>query len=190
MAEEHSLCSDEDVVIATEPGQLKELEGRGVRILYIPEKLKNSVEGFYCTDFWCYPMFRSISESMGKNVPVGTLGLLIDNEHPALSEFPSETYSTPRWYEIVSHSSCAVLDDLPELQPIVQTIDNFERNHKLGNLFEVNAGANKVLICTCRLQECMDLPEVNAYARSLLNYIKSDRFAPRQNISAEALADL
>ncbi|MBO5320533.1 MAG: beta-glucuronidase [Ruminococcus sp.] len=190
VAEEHSLCSDEDVVIATEPGQLKELEGRGVRILYIPEKLKNSVEGFYCTDFWCYPMFRSISESMGKNVPVGTLGLLIDNEHPALSEFPSETYSTPRWYEIVSHSSCAVLDDLPELQPIVQTIDNFERNHKLGNLFEVNAGANKVLICTCRLQECMDLPEVNAYARSLLNYIKSDRFAPRQNISAEALADL
>lgn len=189
-AEEFSLDSSEDVFIATEPGQLKELEGRGVKILYLPEKLKKSVMGFYCTDFWCYPMFRSISESMGKDVPVGTLGLLIDNEHPALSEFPSEVYSTPQWYEIVSHSVCAVLDDFPDIQPIVQTIDNFERNHKLGNLFEVNSGGNKVLICTCRLRECIDLAEVQAYAGSLLNYMKSDRFAPKLNISVEALANL
>ncbi len=189
-AEEYRLCGSEDVIIVTEPEQLKKLEGRGVRILYLPGKLKNSVEGFYCTDFWCYSMFRSISESMGRDVPVGTLGLLIDNEHPALSEFPSEVYSTPPWYEIVSHSACAVLDDFPEIQPIVQTIDNFERNHRLGNLFEVRSGKNKVLICTCRLQECIDIPEVQAYARSLLNYIKSDRFAPQINISAEALANL
>lgn len=189
-AEEYSLCSSEDVFIATEPGQLKELEGRGVRILYLPEKLKNSVKGFYCTDFWCYPMFRSISESMGRELPVGTLGLLIDNEHPALSGFPSEVYSTPCWYEIISHSACAVLDDFPDIQPIVQTIDNFERNHKLGNLFEVNTGGNKVLICTCRLWECIDLVEVQSYARSLISYIRSERFAPKTDISAEALANL
>ncbi|MCM1530214.1 MAG: hypothetical protein NC093_09500 [Alistipes sp.] len=189
-SEDFKLYSSDDVIIATEPEELKKLEGRGVNILYIPEKLKNSVKGFYCTDFWCYPMFRSISESMGKDVPVGTLGLLIDNKHPALSEFPCEAYSTPQWYEIVSCGDCAVLDDFPELEPIVQTIDNFERNHRLGNLFEVNSGGNRILVCTSRLRECIDIPEVQAYARSLLSYIRSDKFAPDINISTEALASL
>ena len=72
---------------------------------------------------------------MGKPVPVGTMGLRIDHLHPALDGFNSQPFTTPQWYDIVTHADCAVLDDT-SIRPIVQMIDNFERNHRLGILFE------------------------------------------------------
>jgi len=116
------------------------------------EENPNSITGTYCTDFWCYPMFRSISEGMNKEIPVGTMGLLIRKEHPALSGFPTNSYSTPQWWEIVMNSSSTILDET-ELVPIVQTIDNFERNHRLGLIYELKLADTDVplLICTSPL---------------------------------------
>jgi hypothetical protein len=138
------------------------------------EENPDSIEGTYCTDFWCYPMFRSISESMGKEIPVGTLGLLIDHAHPALAQFPSETYSTPQWYSIVTASRSTILDDT-DIRPIVQTIDNFERNHRLGLLYEQvldDLGATLV-ICTSDLPRLIKEGYVEAaqLMKSLLAYV-------------------
>ena len=169
-------------------GELTELLERGEKVLYFPSELRESVQGAYCTDFWCYPMFRSISESMGKELPVGTLGLLIDNDHPSLGGFESEYYSTPQWYNIVSRSKCAVLDDTPsDFLPIVQMIDNFERNHKLGILYEARAGSGKLMVCTSRLPDISDNPEVRSFALSILDYMHSDRFAPSYELDLEKL---
>lgn len=59
------------------------------KILYYPKETQNlnSIKGTYCTDFWCYPMFCFISEIMGKPIPIGTMGLLIENENSALKYF-------------------------------------------------------------------------------------------------------
>lgn len=149
------------------------------RVLLLPSEVKESIPGCYCTDFWCYPMFRSISEAMHKPVPVGTLGLLIDHEHKALAEFPSQSYSTPQWYHLVSHASCEILDHTPsEFRPIVQVIDNFERNHKLGILYEANVLKGKILVCTVRLDEILGYPEVQSFIKSLLDYGVSEAFNP------------
>lgn len=135
---------------------------------------RSSVEGTYCTDFWCYPMFRSISLSMNKEVPVGTMGLLIHKEHPALGAFPCESYTTPQWHSIVTASRSTILDDT-ELLPIVQTIDNFDRNHRLGLLYELylkdlDMG---ILVCTSDLPRLMKegRPEAAALYSSLLSYL-------------------
>jgi len=77
-------------------------QGENVLLMPKPEALNNVVEGYYCTDFWCYPMFRSISESMNREVPIGTMGLLIDNTHPVFRDFPCEPYSTYPWWRIQS----------------------------------------------------------------------------------------
>lgn len=155
------------------------LLGDGKRVLLLPSEVKASIPGFYCTDFWCYPMFRSISESMNQPVPIGTMGLLIDNNHKSLADFPSEIYSTPQWYQIVSHASCEILDHTPhEFRPIVQMIDNFERNHKLGILYEANVLNGKLLVCTARLSEILEYPEVQSFTKSIINYALSDDFAP------------
>ncbi|MBE6825904.1 MAG: beta-glucuronidase [Ruminococcus sp.] len=158
----------------------------GGRVLYLSLEVKEKIEGFYCTDFWCYPMFRSISESMGRPVPVGTMGLCIDADHPALCGFNAKAWSTPQWYDIVSHADCAVLDGTV-IRPIVQMIDNFERNHRLGILFECMAGKGSLLVCTSRLSEIADRTEAAQFARGILAYTTSAEFMPEQ---AADLADL
>lgn len=156
-------------------------------ILY-PNEIKEKIQGFYCTDFWCYPMFRTISESMNREIPVGTMGLLIDNKHKSLAKFPSEFYSTPQWYNIVTNSDCAILDDTPkDFFPIVQMIDNFERNHKLGILFECKLGKGKLLVCTSRVSEIQDEPEVKSFVKSITDYVLSEDFNPTHEIDAQTL---
>ncbi len=183
-----SVKDNSTVYLSEKLDEVKTLLEKGERVIYLPNEVPESVKGFYCTDFWCYPMFRSISESMGKEVPIGTLGLLIDNTHKALSGFRSETYSTPQWYNIVTHACCAVLDSTPEkYRPIVQMIDNFERNHKLGILYEAKVGAGRLLVCTSRLSEISHEPEVQAFAASIIEYAHSDEFEPKFMLSLDEL---
>lgn len=165
---------------------------KGMCVLFLPAETKESIEGFYCTDFWCYPMFRDICEWMKKPVAVGTMGLLIQNKHKALAKFPSHKYATPQWYKIVSHASCAILEDVtePGYTPIVQMIDNFERNHKLGILFEGKAGNGKLLICTSRLSEISSYPEIKQFIKSITDYVASDSFNPEMELDLEKLKKL
>lgn len=131
--------------------------------LYIPTAADTDLVGEYCTDFWCYGMFRSISESMGKPVPTGTLGLFIDTSSELLGSFPTAEYTTPIWYNIVSHSHCADLDGT-DIIPDVWVIDNPERRKKLALLYR----KDDVVCCTSRLWEAADRIEVKHFAKSLM----------------------
>lgn len=120
----------------------------------------------YCTDFWCYPMFRSISESMGKPVPVGTMGLSIDIASPLLKRFAQEDYTTPVWYAILQ---TAHVQRLPaDIHPALQMIDNTERCARLGILYQQDG----VWHLTARLWEKPDDPTVRALAWSLWEALK------------------
>lgn len=159
---ESSITSgDKRIELTRDPDRAK----RG-KALYIPDLGEDSLPGEYCTDFWCYGMFRSISESMGKPVPTGTLGLLIDNRSELLADFPCDSHTTPQWYEIVSHSRCADLSDT-DIEPEVWVIDNPERRKRLGLLYRQDG----MVCCTSRLWEIADRPEVKWFAYSLLDYL-------------------
>lgn len=164
----------------------------GEKVLLFPklDALKQSIEGFYCTDFWCYPMFRAISESVDRPVPVGTLGLLIQNKHKALEQFLSEEYSTPQWWPIVTASRALVLDHTDEdFRPIVQTIDNFERNHKLGTLFECRVGNGNLMVCTCDREVLKTTMEGKQFLKSVSDYVASEFFRPESSLKISELDD-
>lgn len=165
------------------------LDHGGNAILFAkPETLKNSIEGTYCTDFWCYPMFRSISENMHKPVPVGTMGLFIQNNHPVFHNFSCEEFSTEPWRSIVSASRALILDDTPQgLRPIVQVMDNFERNHKLGILFECQVKSGHLLVCTCDVPKISTTPEGKLFLAGILNYARSGQFQPATTLSASCI---
>ena len=184
-----SLESTETLCITSNKTEMLFMLKQGRNVLYFPNHVKNGIEGFYCTDFWCYPMFRDISLSMGKTVPVGTLGLNIHKHHQALGEFRCERWSTPQWYDIVTHSDCAVLDGL-KIHPIVQMIDNFDRNHKLGILFECNVGDGKLLVCTTRISEIADRPETAQFAQSIIDYASSEAFFPKESLTFQQLEQI
>ncbi len=166
-------------------------QGENVLLMPKPDGLKHAVDGFYCTDFWNYPMFRSISESVNKPAPVGTMGLVIDNSHPVFRSFPCERYSTYPWWNIITHSKSIIMDKAGrEWQPIVQTIDNVERNHKLGFLLECRIGAGKLLICPVDADKAAATPEGKQFLMSLAHYVQSAAFKPEYEASVTEVLNL
>ncbi len=186
-----SLASRETLLITADIAEANAALSAGKNVFFLPAEIANSIPGFYCTDFWCYPMFRDICISMGKPVAVGTMGLCIDENHPALAEFPAKHWSTPQWYDIVTHANAAILDDTAEtLTPIVQVIDNFDRCHKLGIVFEARVGKGNLLVCTSRLSEIADRDEVKWFAQSLIAYAESDAFQPKGKMTLETFREI
>ncbi len=184
------LHRDEVTIFEKLSAEAIKLLEKGEKVLLIPKlkDLKNSMEGCYCTDFWCYPMFRYISEERNKKLPVGTMGLLINNNHPIFEDFPCEEYSTYPWWSIVTNSRSIILDNMPiDFLPIVQTIDNFERNHKLGLIFECNVLQGKLLVCSCDFDKVIDRPEGKQLLYSILKYFKSESFQPKLTIEIGVL---
>src|SRR5690606_8518754 len=43
---------------------------------------EQTIGGLFTSDYWNYSMFKSISENNNKPVSPGSMGLLINNEHP------------------------------------------------------------------------------------------------------------
>ena len=172
---ECSVRGESKVYITDSYSKAERLLDGGERVILFPKNAEYSIEVTYCTDFWDYPMFRRISEDMGRKLPVGTLGLLIDTEHPTMKRFGAEMYTTPQWYHIISHSVGAVLDDTPEsFRPIVQVIDNAERNHKLGLLYETVRGKGRLMVCTCKIWEILERAEAQYFADILIDHAHSD----------------
>ena len=149
--------------------------GRTV-VLLPPAAALPGVDGCFAPDFWSYPMFRSICEGAKKPVAPGTLGLLIDAGHPALADFPSDTHSDWQWWDLVTGSRALVLDGTPAAyRPIVQGIDNVERNHKLGYLFEARVGPGTLLACSLDLLHKQTSPVARQMLASLLRHARSGR---------------
>ena len=80
-----------------------------------------------------------------------------------------------------------ILDGFPGLKPIVQTIDDFDRNHRLGTIFEARVGEGRLLVCTIDLPSLKGTPEADALMRSLLDYAASPRFAPTATLDGASL---
>lgn len=178
------------VQITDSVSEAKELLKNGARVLLLTGRLdeKKSIKGFYCTDFWNYHMFNSISLSMGRQVPVGTMGLDMDPEHPVAKAMFSEGYSTPQWYMPVTHCDLAVLDGMPKgYQPILQMIDNVDRNHRLGLLYEAKVDGGSLLICTVRFEEAPEDPAMIRLFQAITDYAASTEFQPKVRATWEML---
>jgi len=117
------------------------------------------------------------------------MGILCDPEHPALAQFPTEYYSNWQWYELLQNSRTVILNDTqPSFRPIVEVIDNFARNNKLGNLFEARVGGGSLLVCTIDLPRLADnLPAAKQLLRSLYAYVGSDSFRPSEELDVSLL---
>lgn len=166
----------------------------GANVLWFPDAKAYAgatVDGLFQTDYWNYRMFKSICEWVKKPVSPGTLGLLMDPSHPALALFPTDFHTNWQWFAMIKESHPLILDRLPAgYRPIVQVIDNVERNHKLGMILEFKVGAGKLLVCMTDLEALRAYPEARQLYRSLLGYMASPAFAPQTALTPAQLTDL
>ena len=168
----------------------KRLES-GASVLLIPDHdsiVAQSVGGMFTPDYWNYSMFKTISENAGKEVSPGTLSILTDPGHLLLKYFPTECHSDWQWWSITRNSRPMILNATRgEYRPLIQVVDNIERNHKLGLVFEFAVGKGKLLVCMTDLQAIAGTPEGNQFRTSLLRYMKSDAFHPTEQLAWKEL---
>lgn len=166
----------------------------GKKVLYIPDHNgigKLSVGGLFTPDYWNYAMFKNISEYLKRDVSPGTLSILTDPAHPLFKEFPTDMHSNWQWWSISKNSRPFILNMMPhDYKPLVQVIDNIERNHKLGLLFEMQIGEGKLLVCMCNLKAISDKPEGRQFRHAILNYMSSTGFSPENRFTEEDIRKL
>jgi hypothetical protein len=157
----------------------------GGRVLLLPPRLARTHPrlGFEPI-FWNRYMFRTQARQ--------TLGLLCDPKHPALAGFPTTFHQDWQWNEIVTRAQGMVLDNLPkDLHPIVQVIDDWNTNRKLGLLWECRVGSGKLLVCSADLAKDLEKrPAARQLRASLLTYMAGKHFKPKVAVSKEDLAQL
>ena len=163
----------------------KKLE-EGAKVLWMPDSTQlreNTIGGLFQTDYWNYRMFKTICENNKKPVSPGTLGILTNPKHPLFDEFPTDEHTNWQWFPIIQNSHPLILDNLPrDYRPIVQVIDNVERNHRLGLVCEFAVGKGKLTICMSDLECTLDYPEGRQFYHSLLRYMQGEAFAPKTQI--------
>lgn len=156
----------------------------GESVLLMPDVSEQTVGGLFQTDYWNYRMFKTISENNNRHVSPGTLGILTDPAHPLFASFPTEMHTNWQWFPVVKASHPFKLDNTAaDYRPIVQVIDNIERNHKLGLVFEFAVGKGKLLVVMSDLDKAAEYPEGEQFYLSVLRYMTSQHFAPKTAIT-------
>ena len=147
-----------------------------------------TVGGLFQTDYWNYRMFKTICENNKKKVSPGTLSILTNPEHPIFKGFPTEMHTNWQWFPVIKESHPLVLDNFAkDYRPIVQVIDNIERNHKLGLVMEWKVEAGKLLVCMSDLEKAAKFPEGKAFYQSVIDYMRSADFNPSAEITVDEL---
>ncbi|HKP15260.1 MAG TPA: hypothetical protein VJT85_04320 [Gemmatimonadaceae bacterium] len=178
---ELEIPSSSDVLIARsyDAGARAALAaGRRVLLLSDPnQRHAHAIASHWLPVFWSLSWFAA---------QPGTSSVLCDPRHPALASFPTDFHSDYQWRELLETSKAFVLDDAPKAyRPVIQVIDDYHRNHKLAALFETRVGPGRLLACGMNLTETgASRPVARQMLRSLVEYVRSDAFAPSTELDA------
>lgn len=175
-----------DVLVTRSWTAARERLAAGGKVLYTPRKADlawNSPPLDAVPVFWN----RLMNPAWGR-----MLGIWIDAKHPAVAAFPTENYNGWQWTEIVRGARAVNLDRLPkDLQPIVQPIDDWNRNYKLGLVFEAKIGNGRLMVASADLEsDLATRPAAAQLRRSLLEYMSSAKFAPKASLTVANIESL
>lgn len=178
--------NDSKIVITGEfNAQTIKLLSEGRSVLLKANRLgdeKASKNAAWMPLYWSVPFFPGQSKD--------TLGLVVKNNHPAFANFPTSYFNNWQWYRICRGArGFDLTHKIPEsYKPIAQPVTDFHINKKLGSIFELKVGKGKLLVCGYNLDS--NLPETKQLKYSLLKYMTSKKFKPKQNIPLEDLKNL
>lgn len=175
-----------DILITSSWITAKTSLAKGGKVLYSPKKANLD---------WTSPPLDTIPVFWTRYMNPAwarMLGLWIDKTHPALAAFPTENHFNWQWTELVRNVRAVNLDKLPvNLQPIVQPIDDWNRNYKLGLVFEAKIGKGKLLVSSIDLESNLDERyTARQLKNSLLDYMTSAKFNPQVSVSNEQMQSL
>ena len=102
--------------------------------------------------------------------PPHVLGFVAQSAHPLFNYFPTDGYSDLQWWEIVNKAQVMHLEDFPKgFKPIVQPIDTWFMNRKLGLIMEAKVGNGKLIVSTAKLSGTSSGPAARQLLYSINN---------------------
>jgi hypothetical protein len=144
----------------------------------LKEKMPASIGGQFTTDFWSVGTFPNQE---------GGMGMVIDQEHRALRDFPTEGQTNWQWWLMASGRPMI----LPEsIKPVLTVPDSYRRLKHMGLLFEAKTGTGAVTASGMGLRYNQQYPEAVALLHSILTYMEADGFEPKQQISISEIEKL
>lgn len=153
------------------------------RVFFIPsgDAFRDKVKMGFSPIFWNTAWTRGQAPH--------TLGILCDPSHPVFAEFPTESGSNWQWWEILHGASALRLDALPAgFQPIVQVIDDWFTNRRLGLLYEARLGKCSVMVSGAELMGSISCRHAaRQFRHGIFDYMATPAFAPRQEIDEKLL---
>jgi hypothetical protein len=124
--------------------------------------------------------------------PPHTLGILCDPGHPVFREFPTEFHANMQWWELVHRQQVMNLDSFPpKFRPLVQPIDTWFHNRRLGIVFEAKVEKGKLMVVSADIQNDLEnRPAARQFRHSIEEYMLSRKFRPKKKIGIEVVKDL
>ena len=175
------LPQDKQIVVTANIDEALKALKKGKKVLFSPKKeTVKGLEGKFLPVFWSPLHFPK---------QAGTMGLLCDPRHPALAAFPTDMHSDWQWWNLVKRSRVMVLDSIPQVSPIVESVDNFVNNRRLAQIFETSVGKGSLIFSSIDLLTD-NLPELRQMQYSLLKYMQSSEFHPDSTITDEEVLKL
>lgn len=181
------VYTDSIVVIkGNEKAKLKEqLEaGKKVLLLLTKDELNNYRESCFAPIFW-NSFFKWPQKSH-------TLGVYCDPEHPVFNDFPTEFHSNWQWWDITMNAVAMNLNALPkEFNPLINVIDTYHKNDKLGYLFECNVGKGKLVVSSIDFTKSSEKNiSTQRMFCSVVKYMEHEGFSPKHTLELESIYQL
>ncbi len=156
----------------------KEYLRQGKNVLLIPENAAGRKTKF-ASHFWNPIMFN------WKPLIVGTL---IDAAHPVFDDFPTADYADWQWWDILNYGIALEMNDIKNITPLIQSIDSYETNRKLGIAFEAQVENGNLFVLSLDVEKEI---EQRAAMRQLLvsvkKYMNSEKFNPVSKLKSYEL---
>ncbi|MBS4197750.1 glycoside hydrolase family 2 protein [Lederbergia citri] len=152
------------------------VDGGSVWLMAKEGRQHDEVQTRYLPIFWNYVWFPQQTGT--------TMGLII-HDHPSMNHFPHDRFSDWQWFHLVDNTAALGMDLIPQVKPIVEVIDNFNRAKSLAYAYEVKVGRGKLFVTSFNLNEKqkMKSPEAHNLFFQLLNYLNSNDFSPDVEIT-------
>lgn len=172
-----------DVLVTKDPTEAREaLKVSGKKVILLAHELgrvSNASYAQWMPSFWV----GNANQNDGQ---------LVRADHPALDGFPTEAFMDFQWWDLCKNSRGFELKGLPnELRPIVQPINDFHFNKKLGSVVELSSPeGGKLLICGYDVaSDLSKRPVAKAFFKSLVDYAGSSKFAPKISFTDKWFGD-
>ena len=158
--------------------EARELLQKGENVLLVPQECPGRKTHF-ASHFWNPIMF---------NWAPMIVGTLIEHTHPAFRDFSTSYYADWQWWDILNYTTAMDLTDLRSLTPIIQSVDTYEENRKLGISFEATVGKGKLFVlCADDNKHIDNRPAMRQLLLSVRNYVASDSFTPATSLQLHEL---